>query len=269
MTENAPPAGGEGALLSSLDGGLLRLTLNRPAQANALDLPLVDKLTAALEAAGGDRAVRAIVITGAGHAFCAGADLAAMAGIMEKPGGMDRVMGRLNHLIQTLADCPKPVVARVAGACAGGGLGLALACDFVVAEADATFTTAFARIGMALDCGTSHALPRLVGPVQARRLAYLADRIDGTAAASLGLILEAVPADRLDATVDALARRLAAGPTLAIAASKSLLNQAATATLSDQLTAEAGHVARQMATADARIGVTAFLSRSQPAFTGE
>ncbi|MGP2441549.1 enoyl-CoA hydratase/isomerase family protein [Streptomyces sp. JW3] len=244
--------------------GVRTLTLNRPHRKNAIDAELWDALRAALEAAGRDRGVRALVLTGAGDAFCSGADISQ---------GLSAVhpvyrMRTLTEVTLLLHELPVPTVAKVTGVAVGAGWNLALGCDLVVATPRARFSQIFTRRGLSPDCGGSWLLPRLVGLQQAKRLALLAETIDAEQARALGLVTWVVAEDEADAFVDGLTARLVAGAPVALAQTKALLDEGATATLREALAGEARAQAANFATADVREAYAAFADGREAHFTG-
>ncbi|MFJ4820795.1 enoyl-CoA hydratase/isomerase family protein [Streptomyces sp. NPDC088801] len=252
-------------LLTSDAGGVRTLTLNRPHRRNAIDAELWEALREALAAAGGDRSVRALVLTGAGGAFCSGADIPRR---VSSAHPLYR-MRPLTDVTLLLHELPAPTVAKVTGAAVGAGWNLALGCDLVVATPEARFSQIFARRGLSPDCGGSWLLPRLVGLQQAKRLALLAETIDAEEAKALGLVTWVTAADVVDAFVDDLTARLVAGPPVALAQTKALLNEGTGRTLRDALTNEARAQAVNFAGADVREAYAAFASRREPLFTGD
>ncbi|HET6259767.1 MAG TPA: enoyl-CoA hydratase-related protein, partial [Pseudonocardia sp.] len=226
---------GTDVLLTSRDGGVLTLTLNRPGRKNAINADLWSALRENLTAAGNDPAVRAIVITGAGGDFCSGADLS---GGVAAGHPLGRMRG-INEVALLLHELPVPSVAKVDGVAVGAGWNLALGCDLVVCSPGARFSQIFARRGLSLDFGGSWLLPKLVGLQQEKRLALLAEMIDAAEAHRLGLVTWVVEAEEIDAFVTDLGKRLAAGPPVAIAQSKALLNEGADRTMRDALASEA------------------------------
>lgn len=251
-------------LLSDDTGGVRTLTLNRPHRKNAIDQELWDALRQALVTAGNDRTVRAVVITGAGGAFCSGADIS---------GGLSSAhplyrMRTLTEVALLLHELPIPTIARVSGAAVGAGWNLALGCDFVVATPESTFSQIFARRGLSLDLGGSWLLPKLVGLQQAKRLALLAETIDAAEARSLQLVTWVVPAAEIDGFVADLGARLAAGAPIALAQNKALLNEGADRTLRDALAGEARAQAVNFATGDVARAYAAFAEKREPSFTG-
>jgi len=252
-------------LLSEAAGGVLTLTLNRPEALNALNAELRGALLAAAKAAGRDDATRAVVITGAGRGFCAGADLRGGAGERE----FRRVLVReYNPLVEALRDLPKPVVAAVNGAAAGAGMSLALAADLVVAAEGARFVPAFHRIGLVPDSGLARTLVRALGRHRAFEILMGERHLHAEEAHELGLVAAVVAADRLSDTAHDLAQRLAAGPTRGIGLTKRLVNVAEDASLSDALAAEAALQELAGRAEDHAEGVAAFAEKRDPRFSG-
>jgi 2-(1,2-epoxy-1,2-dihydrophenyl)acetyl-CoA isomerase len=257
--------------------GVARLTIDRPDARNALTWMMRDRISELLEAASVDVGVRAIVITGTGGAFCAGADLRLPQPPPPRPDDAPgRVAGEIATLVargwQRLAtsvlDCDKPVIAAVDGVAAGGGAQLALACDLVIASDRARFVQVFIDRGIVPDAGAAYIVTRLVGPQRAKELFFLGDSVDAPQALDMGLVNRVVAADDLADTVDQLAARLASKPTRAIAVTKALVNRALE---SDRITALRDEAIGQeivQATDDAREGVRAFVERREPQFRG-
>src|SRR5580692_5451540 len=194
-------------LLDKLKGGVLTLTLNRPERLNALNAALIEGLSTALERARTDPECRAVLITGAGRGFCAGADLAnrAFAPGQARPDLGEALEKGLNPIIRGIRNLPKPVVCAVNGPAAGAGANIALACDIVLAAKSAQFLQAFARIGLIPDAGGTFVLPRLIGDARARALMMLAEPIAAEQAQAIGMIyraLAASPTNTLDAQLD-------------------------------------------------------------------
>jgi enoyl-CoA hydratase/carnithine racemase len=250
-------------LLSDDRDGVRTLTLNRPPRKNAINPELWIALRDALNAAGRDGAVRALVITGAGGSFCSGADISVPEDIHPK-----YKLQRLTDVALALHELPIPTVAKVTGVAVGAGWNLALGCDLVVATPESTFSQIFSKRGLSIDLGGSWLLPKLVGLQQAKRLTLLAETIDASEAHALNLVTWVVPGAEIDAFVDNLADRLAAGPPVALAASKALLNEGADRTMRDALANEARAQVGNFATADAQAAYAAFAQRREPSFTG-
>ena len=253
----------ERVLLSDDRDGVRTLTLNRPHRKNAINPELWIALRDALNAAGRDRTVRALVITGSGGSFCSGADISEV----------DHVhptykLQRLTDVALALHELPIPTVAKVTGVAVGAGWNLALGCDLVVATPESTFSQIFAKRGLSIDLGGSWLLPKLVGLQQAKRLALLAETIDAAQARALNLVTWVVPAAEIDDFVTDLGDRLAAGPPIALAQTKALLNEGADRTLRDALANEARAQVVNFATADSAAAYAAFKHRREPSFTG-
>ncbi|WP_084471461.1 enoyl-CoA hydratase/isomerase family protein [Nocardia speluncae] len=256
-------ADGAGELLVADRDGIRTVTLNRPHRKNAMTWAIWRELADVLRDTGMDRSVRALVLTGAGGAFCSGADIS----VPDARHPMDK-MRIFSDLALQLHELPTPTIAKVTGVAVGAGWNLALGCDLVVATPDATFAQIFARRGLSLDLGGSWLLPKLVGLQQAKRLALLAETIDAARAETLGLVTWIVAADEIDGFTDDLAARLAAGPPVALAQTKALLNEGADATLREALAGESRAQGVNFATADAPEAYTAFAEKRAPRFTG-
>ena len=253
----------ESVLLSGDRNGVRTLTLNRPRRKNAINRDLWIALAEALTAAGNDRGVRAVVITGAGGAFCSGADISTTDNT--HPAYKLRL---LTDVALALHELPVPTIAKVTGVAVGAGWNLALGCDLVVATPESTFSQIFSKRGLSLDLGGSWLLPKIVGLQQAKRLTLLADTIDAEEAQALNLVTWVVSAAEIDTFVTDLADRLVAGPEIALAQSKALLNEGADRTLRDALANEARAQVVNFATADSLEAYAAFAERREPSFTG-
>jgi 2-(1,2-epoxy-1,2-dihydrophenyl)acetyl-CoA isomerase len=256
------------SVLYEVGDGLATVTLNRPEAMNALDTGTKDALRDSLRAAAADEAVRAVLLTGRGKAFCVGQDLKEHVGILEAGGGMTTVAEHYNPIALAIATMPKPVVAAVNGVAAGAGAGFAFAADHRIAADTASFTTAFAGVGLSTDSGMSWTLQRLVGYGRAAELLYFPRAVPADEALALGLVHRVVPAGELAGEALALARRLAEGPTLAYAAMKEALAYASTATLPEALEREDRLQKAAGASADHRAAVSAFVRKERPRFTG-
>lgn len=248
------------------DGAVATITMTAP----ALGLAAKQSLVAAVERAGADDSVRAVVLTGSGRFFTAGQDLGEHAQALAGRGAdsFDTIAAHYNPIVTGLATMPKPVIAAINGTCAGAGLGIALACDLRIAAAGARFSTAFTGIGLTPDSGLSAALSRAVGTARASELILLAEPFTAEDAHAWGLVGRVVPADELAAAARQLATRLAAGPTRAYATAKRAIREAWTASWPDVLAAEARDQMTLGATADHRGAVAAFLAKRTPEFTG-
>jgi 2-(1,2-epoxy-1,2-dihydrophenyl)acetyl-CoA isomerase len=250
-----------------VDGPVATLTLDRPAALNALTVPVKVALREALESLAVDRSVRAVILTGAGRAFCAGQDLAER----EQPDAAPlevEVRERYNPIIRALRTMGQPVIAAVNGVAAGAGASLAFACDLRIAAEEARFVLAFGRIGLVPDSGATWFLPRLVGPTKAAELALLGDQVDAAEALRLGLVSRVVPGDQLMTEARALAGRLADGAPLAMALTKTALDRSMTIDLDEALEGEAKLQGIAGASADHAEGLAAFREKRPPRFTG-
>lgn len=250
-------------LLSSDRDGVRTLTLNRPERKNALNPELWIALRDALRALTDDDSVRALVLTGAGGAFCSGADISVPEDVHP-----NRKLRRLTDVALALHELPIPTIAKVTGVAVGAGWNLALGCDLVVAAPQSRFSQIFAKRGLSIDLGGSWLLPNLVGLQQAKRLALLGETIDAEEARSLGLVTWVSPGDQIDAFVADLGGRLAAGPPVALAHTKALLKTGADCTLPEALANEARAQPGNFATVDAGEAYAAFAEKREPSFTG-
>lgn len=246
--------------------GYRLIRLNRPERLNALTAEMADALIAALNDAQADPECRAALLTGAGRAFCAGQDLAAIDGA--SPGDIGRLIDNYNRLVERLRKLPMPVVCAVNGVAAGAGANLALACDIVLAAKSASFVQAFARIGLLPDCGGTWFLPRLLGPARARALAMLAEPLPAEKAEAWGLIWQAIDDERLMPEAHSLAARLATGPGVALGLVKQAIDASETNDLAGQLKLERELQVEAAASRDHAEGVRAFLEKRPPSFTG-
>jgi len=245
------------------------VTLNRPDSLNSLTVAMKVGLLATLQRARVDESVRAVVLTGAGRAFCVGQDLKEhKEGLDSGDRKLSTVTEHYNPIIEALTSLPKPVIAAVNGPAAGAGASLAFACDIRVAADDASFLMAFARVGLGPDSGSSWTLQRLVGSGRATAMLMLAEPVAAAQALEMGLVSAVVPAADLQSVAGALATKLAAGPTTAYAAIKDTISYAASHSLSESLAREAEMQARCGATADHANAVEAFIAKQPAAFTG-
>ena len=263
-------------LLAALDEGVLTLTLNRPEARNAMTGVMTAALAEVLAHAELDPAVRCIVLTGAAGAFCGGGDVKAMAASGDGTVGDNSIDGaihrqRVNQRATSgkLFTIPKPTIAALPGAAAGGGLALALACDLRIMASSAFLTTAFARVGFSGDYGGSYFLTQLVGSAKARELYYLSERVPALEALRLGLTNWVCEPDELVDTTRTLALRLAGGPTVAYRYMKENLNRAMSGgDLDDCLDLEATHHIHCGQTEDHREATKAFVAKREPVFHG-
>ena len=259
-----------GHLDSADESGVRTLTLNRPAAFNSLTDELKVDLIAALSAAAADDGVRAVVLTGAGKAFCAGQDLKEHVGKLHAgdQSPLNTVTEHYNPIVNAITGMPKPVIAAVNGMAAGAGAAMAYACDLRIAAESAKFLMAFANVGLTADSGASWTLPRLIGYGRAMEMLLLAQPVRADEALRIGMVNRVVPDDAVLTTAQELASRLAAGPTTAYAKIKEAMLNSASAALADALAVEGRTQAEAGQTADHTIAVEAFVAKEQPTFTG-
>jgi 2-(1,2-epoxy-1,2-dihydrophenyl)acetyl-CoA isomerase len=262
-------------LLGDLQDGVLTLTLNRPQARNAMSRAMVEALQQQLAAAELDPAVKCIVLTGAGSAFCAGGDVKGMAAAGDGTVGsltIDQAIHRqrINQrgTAGKLFKMPKPTIAAIPGAAAGAGLSLALACDLRVMASSAFVTTAFARVGFSGDYGGTYFMTQLVGAAKARELYLLSERVPAEEALRLGLVNWVCPPEALAARTRELALRLASGPTVAYRSMKENLNRAMAGEVDECLDLEATHHIHCGQTEDHREAARAFVEKREPVFKG-
>jgi enoyl-CoA hydratase/carnithine racemase len=252
------------------DSGITTITLNRPEKLNALAGHMRRDLAEALEAAGSDRNVQVVVITGAGRAFCAGGDIRAMAELIENEDGdeFSRLLGSARRVITAIRQMSKPVVASIGGPASGAGFNLALACDLRIASTNATFSQSFVKVGLHPDWGGTYFLPRLVTPNKACELFFLGETIDANEALRLGMINYIVEPAELENETRKLAERLRAAPAISVAAAKQAVYMSQTAEMEEMLRFETEAQLRCFESEDGREGVRAFLEKREPKFTG-
>ncbi len=255
-------------ILATRDGGVLNITLNRPERLNAASIELADELRAALYDLGD---ARAVLITGAGKGFCSGADLAARGeanAITSKGGSHQALQNHYNPLVSQILRLPVPVVTAVNGPAAGVGCSIALAGDFVIAGRSAYFLQAFVNIGLVPDGGSTWLLTRAIGRARATRMMMLGEKISASQAEEWGLIYKTVEDAALMDEANALAHKLAEGPTLAYATMKRNIATALDGTINDVFLAEAEGQRLAGASADAIEGGVAFLQKRRAQFQG-
>ena len=245
--------------------GVVTVTLDRPEKKNAINDTMWDELESAFRDIARRSDDRAVVITGAGGAFCSGADLSDVGG--DEQHFLWR-MRRIGDACTAVHRMVQPVIAKVPGVAAGAGLSLALACDLIVASDEARFTTIFSKRGLTIDFGSSWVLPRLVGLHRAKELALFADIIDAKEAERMGLVNRVVPAAELDDVVADWASRLAAGPPLAMSMTKRLLNHSFGMSLDESLEGEGMAQTINFQTADTAEAMAAFMEKRAPRFEG-
>ena len=254
-------------LIVTRQDAIVTLQFNRPEAMNALNVPTAQALLAAVQDIAQDASVRAVLLKGAGRAFIAGGDLATLHA--DPVRGARALLAPLNQALELLQQIDAPVIAQVHGAAAGGGLSLMLMCDFVLAAEGTKFNLAYINLGTSCDLGGSWALPRLVGLRQALEIAMLGDNFNADDALRLGLINRVLPAAELDAAAQALAERLASGPTKAYGQMRRLLRSSFERDFGAQLAAEAQAFDSCAHSADMREGLQAFMDKRKPQFNGQ
>ena len=267
MTAAAEPGG----VSIASEGGVLRVTLDRPSRRNSLDGAAVQRIVAALEAAAGDDALRAILLSGAGRDFCSGADWVATnaPGARPRTGSIQRRTALQAHrLIELLTEIQLPVVCAVRGWAAGLGFQLALAADFTIASESACFWEPFIERGFSADSGSTWLLPRLVGVARAKELLLLGRKLSGAEAAAWGLVHRAVPDGELEAASAALVEQLASGPTVALGLTKRCIRRALGSGLVEAMQEESFALELSSRTADFKEGLLAFKERRPARFEG-
>jgi 2-(1,2-epoxy-1,2-dihydrophenyl)acetyl-CoA isomerase len=271
-----PDAGGQASsqprnlVLETRSGAVVTLTMNRPDRLNALDIGLAQALRDALQHAGNDPAVRAIVVTGAGRAFCAGGDLAVLREARQRNAAPELrgLVEAGNEIVLAIAQMAKPVLASVNGPAAGAGMNVALACDLRIASDRASFGQNFAKIGLFPDFGGTYLLPRLVGPARAAEMFFLGDMIDAAQAVEMGVVNRVVPHDDLVRETSILAAKLAAAPPLAVRAVKQTLFGSSLDELRAALDNEVRRQVECFNSEDCSEGLTAFFAKRVPDFKG-
>ena len=249
--------------------GVVTVTLNRPERKNAGNKQMWLDLLAALTEVAHRSEDRVLVLTGAGGAFCSGADIGDPAGVAGTPTDPHLVRMRLfGEAMLALHDLPKPTIAKVRGIAAGAGCSMALQCDLVVASDTARLSEIFSRRGLSLDGGSSWLLPRLVGLQKAKEIAYFAEVLSADQAAAYGLVTRVVPDGELDAFVDDWAARLSAGPPLALSMTKRLLDNGTLVSMAQAIEDEARSQTVNFATADTAEAMRAFADKREPRFEG-
>lgn len=252
------------------DAGILTITLNRPEKLNALAGHMRRDLAEALETAASERNVHVVVITGAGRAFCAGGDVAAMAELIERHDAdeFSRLLGSARRVVTSIRQMTKPVIASVNGPAFGAGCNLALACDLRIASTTATFNQSFAKVGLHPDWGGTYFLPRLVTPNKACEMFFLGETMGADEALRLGVVNYVVEPAELVAETRKLAERLRDAPAIALGAAKQAVYMSQAAELEEMLRFETEAQMRCFESQDGAEGLRAFLEKRPPKFTG-
>jgi 2-(1,2-epoxy-1,2-dihydrophenyl)acetyl-CoA isomerase len=244
------------------------ITMDRPEKKNAMSWTMFKELRAAFERAGGDPGTRCVVLTGAGGAFCSGADLSDPENLVTTSfEAMDR-MRFVHSIVRAFINCPKPTIAKVEGVAAGAGANLAFGCDLIVASEDATFHELFVKRGLVVDFGGTWALTRLLPLTKAKELAFFGDALTATEAEQLGIVNVVCAADKLEAVASEMAERLTALPPRALQMIKANLNRAVDSDLESILDDESAGQALALTSEDTREAVMSFLEKREPKFTG-
>ncbi len=254
----------------SVEAGIATITLNRPDKLNAFAGTMREEIARAVREMAEDESVRVLVITGAGRAFCAGADIDYMKDLMEKQDteGFGGLVDAGRQAVLAVRQTPKPVIASVNGPAAGGGANLVLACDIRIASEEASIGQTFSKLGLHPDWGGTYFLPRLVGPSRALELMFTGAMIDATEGHRIGVFNRVVPADALAPETEKLAAKLAAQPPLALALIKQAVYENGQKDLRGMLEVEFEHQLRCFGSNDAKEGLNAFLERRPPTFSG-
>lgn len=257
-------------ILFDTDRNVATITLNRPDALNGLTVQTTEELAHALIRCRADANVRAVIVKGAGRGFCAGGDVKAFGeSLRADPLTPMRTLAMYLHAsVAEMRRMEKPIIAQVHGVAAGAGMSLALACDLTIAGETARFVVAYGKVGLSPDGGLTYFLPHLVGPKRALEMFYTGDPIDAGEALRLGLVNRVVPDAELERETQALAQRLAQGPTLALARAKDLVYRSLSESLETQLENERGFLGLSTLSEDFREGVQAFIEKREPKFRG-
>ena len=259
------------------ENSVVTVTINQPEKKNAINSAMWDGLADIFREIASRADDRVVVVTGAGNDFCSGADLSGRGGNAAAGGAGAGAQNQVHHLAAmrrvndaciALQRLPQPTIAKVRGVAVGAGCNLALGCDLVVASSSARFSEIFARRGLSLDFGGSWLLPRRIGMHRAKELALLAEIIGANDALEMGLVNRVLPDSEVDAFVDDWARKLAAGPPIALAQTKRLLYNSLNVTLEEALDDEAAAQTINFATSDTAEAMRAFIEKREPKFTG-
>jgi enoyl-CoA hydratase/carnithine racemase len=256
-------------LIVERQDGIVTVTMNRPARKNAANGTMWHELLAVFDEVAANRDDRVMVLTGAGDAFCSGADLGDPTDVAGRRGDPYLTQMRaLGNVALRLHQIPKPTIAKVGGVAAGAGMSMALGCDLVVASESARFSQIFAKRGLSVDFGASWLLPRLIGLHRAKELAFFADILSSAEAAEFGFVNRVVPDDELDAFVALWATKLAAGPPLALSMTKTMLNNFSNLSMDQALEEESRSQSVNFGSADTAEALAAFIQKRDPTFQG-
>lgn len=256
-------------IIVTKEDGIAKITLNRPEAMNSVNEQMLKDLLEATRDVESDEAVKVVVLSGAGRAFCAGGDLNAPMYKITNPLEMRRLVAEFGKIPLNLRNMPKPVIAAVNGAAVGAGLGFALAADIIIASEQARFGHVYRNIGLMSDCGSIYFLPRLIGVSRACEIIFTGKVIDAREAERIGLVNRVVPADQLEAVTRELAQQLARGPAVAMGLAKMSLYQGLGMDLATALEWEARAHAICMLSEDMQEGIRAFKEKRQPVFKGK
>ena len=256
------------SLIWEQEGHVATITLNRPEKLNAMSWVMFNEIHAAFERAATDPEVRCVVVTGAGGAFCSGADLTDPANAVTSPFELQDRMRKIDAIALSVINCPKPTIAKVTGIAAGAGCNLALCCDLIVASEDASFAELFVKRGLVVDFGGTWALTRLLPLNKAKELALLGETISAADANDLGLLNRLCSPSEVDPVVKDLSARLAAMPPRTVAMIKANLNVANERTAEQILAQEGAAQAMAFASEDTKEAVLAWIEKREPRFTG-
>jgi len=257
-------------VLVEQSNGVAHVTLNRPAVLNSVNAEMAADLLSALCTAADSSEIHCVLITGSGRAFCAGQDLADLNLNSDSPADEVRsvLRDRLAPLVTVIGEMEKPVVAGVNGVAAGAGASLVFCCDLVFAQSGASFIQSFVQVGLIPDGGATYTIPRLVGPMKARELAFFGEKISAQRAYELGLVNKVIPESDFPGVLESLCVDLAALPTRALALTKRAIAASLNNTLAEQLALEEELQMQAASTADFAEGVKAFLEKRKPEFKG-
>ena len=256
------------SLIWEVQDQVATITLNRPEKKNAMSWVMFNEIREAFDAAASDPEVRCVVITGAGGAFCSGADLSDPENLPASSAERSEHMRVIEEIVRSIIYCPKPTIAKVTGVAAGAGCNIALGCDLIVASKDASFAELFVKRGLVVDFGGTWALSRLLPLTKAKELALLGDTISADEAERLGLLNRLCDPSEIDTVVKELATRLSSLPPTSVSMIKENLNRAAERSLEQNLEAESEGQTRALDTEDFREALMAFVEKREPRFTG-